>query len=292
MNYKNSRALISYLFVLPALAFVVILLLIPMMQNFYYSFFSWNGLSTPIFIGFQNFIRCFTDPNFLRSFMNTIIWVVFTLVCPVTFALLVAVFLKELKGGSIFKAVFFIPLTISFVSTGVIWINMFSSKGVLNTIIGLISNNYNTVSWLTQVPLNTVAMLIAWTWQQLGVYMVLFLMGLTTIPKDPIEAAIIDGASKFQIFKSVTFPMLQPITTVVITQAIVNSFKTFDLIYVITSGGPYRSSETMAVTMYRETFSMFNMGYGAAIAIVLSVIIIAISGWYVRSQISHDMLHY
>lgn len=90
----------------------------------------------------------------------------------------------------------------------------------------------------------------------------------------------------------VTFPMLKPITTVVITQAMVNSFKTFDLIYVITRGGPYRSSETLAVTMYRETFTMFNLGYGSAIAVILSAIIIIISGWYVRKQVSRDMLHY
>ncbi|WP_230391517.1 carbohydrate ABC transporter permease [Oceanispirochaeta sp. M2] len=292
MNERKSKILISYLFVLPALLFVVVFLLIPMIQNVYYSFFAWNGLSKPIFIGLKNFQKCFVDPNFVRSFMNTIIWVVFTLLVPVSFALLVAVFLKEIKGGSFFKGVFFIPLTISFVSTGVIWINMFSTKGVLNTIITAVTRNPDTVSWLTQVPLNTIAMLIAWTWQQMGVYMVLFLMGLTTIPQDPIEAAVIDGANKFQIFKAVTFPMLQPITTVVITQAIVNSFKTFDLIYVITHGGPYRSSETMAVTMYRETFSMFNMGYGAAISLVLSAIIIIISGGYVKSQLKQDLLHY
>ena len=86
--------------------------------------------------------------------------------------------------------------------------------------------------------------------------------------------------------------MLKPITTVVITQSLVNSFKTFDLIYVITRGGPYRSSETLAVTMYRETFTMFNLGYGLAISVILSIIIIAISGWYIKKQMSRDMLHY
>jgi multiple sugar transport system permease protein len=292
MNQKQSKALTSYLFVLPALLLVVLLLLIPMLQNLYYSFFEWNGLTNPVFIGLNNYVKCFTDTNFLRSFLNTIFWVVFTLLCPVTLSLVIAVFLKDIKGGSLFKAVFFIPLTISFVSTGVIWINMFSNRGILNTLLLLIHQDANPVSWLTRVPLNTISMLIAWTWQQLGMHMVLFLMGLTTIPKDPIEAAIIDGASSFQTFRSVIFPMLQPITTVVITQAIVNSFKTFDLIYVITSGGPFRSSETLAVTMYRETFSMFNMGYGASIAIVLSVIIIAISGRYVRSQLQQDLMHY
>ena len=199
-----------------------------------------------------------------------------------------------MKGGNLYKAVFFLPLTLSFVSTGIIWMNFFSSNnGVLNTILSLLSEGGKVkISWLASVPLNTISMLVAWTWQQVGISMVLFLMGLTTIPNDPIEAAIIDGANQWQTFVHVIFPMLKPITTIVITQALVNSFKTFDLIYVITRGGPYRSSETLAVTMYRETFTMFNLGYGSAISVILSVIIIGVSGWYVRNQMSRDMLHY
>ncbi len=126
------------------------------------------------------------------------------------------------------------------------------------------------LSWLTDVPLNTFAMIIAWTWQQLGTNMVMFLMGLGTIPRDPIEACLIDGANAWQTFRHVKFPMLAPITTVVITMAMVNSFKVFDIIWVMTRGGPYSSSETLAVSMFRETFTLFNMGYGAAISVVLS----------------------
>jgi ABC-type sugar transport system permease subunit len=280
--------------VLPALLFVCLLLLYPMMSNVYLSFFSWSGLGKPVFIGIENYIHAFQDSNFLKSFSNTLIWVVYTLAVPVMGSLVIAVFLKNIKGGTVYKSIFFLPLTLSFVSTGIIWMNVFSSNnGVLNTILSLFTGGSKVkISWLASVPLNTISMLIAWTWQQLGISMVLFLMGLTTIPNDPLEAALIDGASKWQTFLHVTFPMLRPITTVVITQAIVNSFKTFDLIYVTTSGGPYRSSETLAVTMYRETFSMFNLGYGSAISVILSFIIIAISGWYVRKQMSRDMLHY
>ncbi len=280
--------------IMPALLFVIVFLLYPMMDNVYISFFKFSGFGKPVFVGLKNYTRAFQDTNFILSFTNTLIWVVFTLAVPVIGSLIIAVFLKNMKGGNFYKAIFFLPLTLSFVSTGIIWMNVFSSNnGVLNTILMLFSGGDKVaVSWLARVPLNTLSMLIAWTWQQLGISMVLFLMGLTTIPNDPIEAAIIDGANKWQTFLHVTFPMLKPITTVVITQALVNSFKTFDLIYVITRGGPYRSSETLAVTMFRETFTMFNLGYGSAISVILSVIIIAISGWYVYKQMSRDMLHY
>jgi len=168
---------------------------------------------------------------------------------------------------------------------------MFSRElGVLNNLIAVFG--VDKISWLTNVPLNTFAMLIAWTWQQLGINMVLFLMGLATIPTEQIEAAMLDGASKWRTFIHVTFPMLRPITTIVITMAIVNSFKAFDLIYVMTRGGPYNSSETLAVTMFRETFTLSRLGYGSAISIILSVIVIAVSAIYIKRMASKDMLYY
>jgi len=283
---------ISYLFVLPAFALVVVLLLVPMFQNIYYSFFEWDGISKPVFTGFGNYTSLFEDANFLVSFRNTLIWVGFTLLFPVMGGLLVAIFVRGLVLERFFKSVFFIPLTISFVATGIIWTYMFSRDlGVLNNLFSLLGLKVK-LSWLTSVPLNTFSLLIAWTWQQLGVNMVLFLMGLATIPQDPIEAAVIDGANKWQTFVHVTLPMLRPITTVVITMAMVNSFKAFDIIYVMTRGGPYRSSETLAVTMFRETFTLFRMGYGAAISVLLSVIVIAVSTLYIKRMARRELLYY
>jgi multiple sugar transport system permease protein len=289
---RRDNQLTAYLLILPAFVLVVGLLLLPMAQNVYYSFFKWDGISKPIFTGLGNYLRFFSDSNFLRSFTNTLIWVAATLIFPVGGGLVIATFIRGMKGGNFFKSIFFLPLTISFVSTGAVWSLMFSRDlGILNGLIGLVSPRVK-VNWLTWVPLNTFSMLLAWIWQQLGTSMVLFLAGLTTIPRDPVEASIIDGANKWQTFVHVTFPMLRPITTVVITMAMVNSFKTFDIIYVMTQGGPYRSSETLAVTMFRETFTMFNMGYGAAISVLLSLILILVSIAYLKSMWKKDLLYY
>jgi ABC-type sugar transport system permease subunit len=288
---KNGH-IVSYLFILPAFFLVFVLLLIPMFQNIYYSFFEWDGLKKPVFIGLRNYTAFFSDENFLVSFRNTLIWVGFTLVFPVMGGLLIAIFVRGMVLERLFKSIFFIPLTISFVATGIIWTYMFSKElGVLNNLFHVFGIN-EKVSWLTNVPLNTFSLLIAWTWQQLGVNMVLFLMGLATIPQDPIEAAVIDGANKWQTFVHVTFPMLRPITTIVITMAMVNSFKAFDIIYVMTRGGPYRSSETLAVTMFRETFTLFRMGYGAAISVLLSIIVIAVSAIYIKRMARKELLYY
>ncbi len=290
MNKKGQ--VVSYLFILPAFLLVFVLLLIPMFQNIYYSFFDWDGISEPIFIGLKNYISFFSDENFLVSFRNTLIWVGFTLIFPVMGGLLIAIFVKGMVLEKFFKSIFFIPLTISFVATGIIWTYMFSKElGVLNNLFNVFGIK-RSVSWLTGVPLNTFSLLIAWTWQQLGVNMVLFLMGLATIPEEPIEAAVIDGANKWQTFVYVTFPMLRPITTIVITMAMVNSFKAFDIIYVMTRGGPYRSSETLAVTMFRETFTLFRMGYGAAISVLLSIIVIAVSAIYIKRMARKELQYY
>ncbi len=271
---------------------VIVLLLVPMLQNIYYSFFDWDGLGKPVLVGVHNFVALFEDPVLAGSMLNTVIWVAFTLVFPVMGGLLVAVFVTGLRGESFFKSIFFIPLTISFVATGTIWTYMFSRElGVFNGIFKLLGLPIK-LSWLTSVPLNTFAMLISWTWQQLGTNMVMFLMGLATIPSDPVEACLMDGANGWQTFVHVKFPMLAPITTVVITMAMVNGFKVFDIIYVMTRGGPYQSSETLAVSMFRETFTLFHMGYGAAISVLLSIIVIAISAAYIRRMTRRDLLYY
>jgi multiple sugar transport system permease protein len=289
---KAREAAISYLFILPAFALVVVLLVVPMAQNIYYSFFDWDGLAPPVFTALKNYADMFADRVLARSMLNTVLWVAFTLLVPVMGGLLVAVFVAGLRLENLFKSIFFIPLTISFVATGIIWTYMYSRElGVMNGVFKLLGLKFK-LSWLTQVPLNSFSMMIAWGWQQLGTNMVMFLMGLGTIPRDPIEACIIDGASRWQTFIHVKFPMLRPITTVVITMAMVNSFKVFDILYVMTRGGPYSSSETLAVSMFRETFTLFHMGYGAAIAVLLSVIVLVISAAYIRRMAKRDMLYY
>jgi ABC-type sugar transport system permease subunit len=291
-NVKAREAVISYALIFPAFILVVVLLVAPMVQNIYYSFFDWDGLAKPVFTGLKNYATMFTDRVLGRSMLNTVLWVGFTLVFPAMGGLLVAVFVAGLKLENLFKSVFFIPLTISFVATGIIWTYMYSKElGVFNGLFKLMGLKLKP-SWLTDVPLNSFSMIIAWTWQQLGTNMVMFLMGLGTIPKDPVEACIIDGANKWQTFIHVKLPMLRPITTVVITMAMVNSFKVFDILYVMTRGGPYSSSETLAVSMFRETFTLFHMGYGAAISVILSVIVVAVSAFYIRRMAKRDMLYY
>jgi multiple sugar transport system permease protein len=272
----------GYIFAFPAFIMVVVLFLIPMAENVFYSFFNWNGITPKLFIGLQNYIDLVKDENFVKSMCNTLLWVVFTIVFSVGMGLIIAVFVKDIKGANIFKSIFFAPLTISFVCTGAIWLNMFGKEfGVINEILSVLGYKAN-IAWLFNIPLNTISLLVAWSWQQLGVSLVLFLVGLTSLPAEQIEASMIDGCNKWQTFVHVTLPMLKPITTVVVGMAIVNSFKAFDLVFIMTRGGPIRSSETLAVTMFVEAFERSNRGYGAAIAVFLSLVILPITAIYIR----------
>lgn len=281
---KSIYSLEMYLYLLPALLFVGIFLLYPAAYTLYISFTDWDGLNPPNFIGLQNYTEIiFKEPAFITSALNTLIWVVATLALPVLLGLALAVIISYVPFQEFFKTVFYLPYAISATSIAVIWGFMLSPQGVVNTVLGQLGLNFLVHSWLVTPPWHTVVMLLAYTWQITGTNMVLFLIGLQSIPTDPIEAAKLDGANEWQVFRHIIIPLLRPITTVVVTLAVVNSFKVFDIIWVLTQGGPFRSSETLAVTMYRESFVLFRLGYGAAIANLLSLIVIIFSIFYLRS---------
>jgi len=281
---RRVSGISPYLYMLPALLFVCVFLLYPAAYTLYLSLTKWNGLGSPQYIGFQNYSQVLQDPVFRTSFGNTILWVIGTILFPVSWGLAMSVIINRVRFEGFFKTIFYLPYAISATSTSVIWAFMLSPTGFINTVLHLVGLDSVARSWLISPPWHTFMMLMAYTWQIAGTNMVLFSVGLQAIPTEPIEAAKIDGASAWQTFRLIILPLLRPITTVVITLAVINSFKVFDLIWVMTQGGPYRSSETLVVTMYRESFVLFNLGKGAAIASLLSVIVLAFSALYLRQM--------
>lgn len=272
-----------YFYMFPAVVFVGIFLLYPAAYTLYVSFTDWDGLNPPQFVGLQNYLSLVRERAFSTSATNTVLWVAATLALPVFLGLMLAVFVNRIPFQGVFKSIFYLPYAISATSIAVIWTFMLAPSGIVNEFLRTIGLAGVARNWLIIPPLNTLVMIIAYTWQTTGTNMILFLVGLQAIPVDPVEAAKLDGASAWQTFRHITLPLLKPITTVVITIAVVNSFKVFDLIWVMTQGGPYRSSETLAVTMYRESFISFRLGFGAGVANMLSLIVIIFSIIYLRS---------
>ena len=281
-----ATRLVAYLYLLPMVALVGVFLLYPAADTVWTSLTDSTGLGTAKFVGLDNYVNLVKDSAFKTSFVNTLYWVAGVLVLQVGLGLLIALVLSSTAFGRVLKGVFYLPATISAAATGVIWFFVFSpDQGILNSFLRLIGLGGLAHSWLVaNPPLNSWAMIGAFTWQGLGPTMMLFLVGLQSIPREPIEAALVDGATGFRLFWHVTLPLLRPMTAVVVGISLINSFKVFDLIWVMTQGGPYRSSETLAVTMYRESFVSFHVGYGAAVAVLLTAIVFVVSIFYLRAM--------
>jgi ABC-type sugar transport system permease subunit len=282
---RMAAAAAPYLYVAPMVVLVGIFLLYPAADTIWLSFTNWNGIGAPAFTGLDNYVKLGTDPAFITACLNTVYWVAGLIVFQVVLGLALAVLLDASPLAELYKRILYLPAAISGAAIGVIWYAVFNNQeGILNTALRFVSLSGLAQPWLTTPPLNTFAMVVAAVWQGLGPTVILFLVGLRNIPRDPLEAARVDGASAWRLFRHVTLPLLRPMTVVVVGINLINSFKVFDIIWTMTQGGPYRSSETLAVTMYRDSFVSFQFGYGASVAMVLTVIVFAVAVFYIRSM--------
>jgi ABC-type sugar transport system permease subunit len=272
-------------FVAPGVLLVSLVLYLPLLWTTFLSFTTYNGLSSPVWVGLANYQTMFQDPDFLSSMFNTLLWVVGTLLIPVGLGLALALLTFNLKGGTWLRLPFLIPYGISGIGVGLIWSFVLSSGGSLDQALHLFGV-VNPPRWLLDAPLNTLVMIGAAAWQGVGVNALLFSIGLQSIPKEPLEAARLDGARGVRLFSSMLWPMLRPLTAVVIGLSIVSSLKTFDIVLGMTHGGPGRVSETLALTMYNDTFVNSQYGLGSAIAVFLTVVTLLASILYLRQQLA------
>jgi multiple sugar transport system permease protein len=231
----------------------------------------------------------FADPGFLGSLGNTLLWVAGTLLIPVGLGLVLALLTWNLPGGAWLRLPFLLPYAVSGVGVATLWSYLLAGGGALDQALAGLFGVEDPPRWLVDAPLNTVVMIVAAAWQGVGVNALLFTIGLHSIPKEPLEAARLDGATGLRLFASIIWPMLRPLTTVVVGLSIVASLKTFDIVQVMTKGGPGRASETLALTMYKETFVNSDYGLGSAIALLLTIVTLLASVLYLRRQLSQKL---
>ncbi|HEX3961006.1 MAG TPA: sugar ABC transporter permease [Trebonia sp.] len=271
---------------LPAAALVAIILYLPFVYTCFLSLMNYNGLGPMTFAGLSNYGAFFTSGNLSGIVTNTALWVAGTLILPVGLGLAVAVLTHRSRSRRIVHLIFLIPYGMSGAAVGVLWGFILQPGGALNELLSALHLPGGDTSLLAHSPLSTVLMIVAATWQGLGVNVLLFAVGLQSLPRQPLEAARVDGAGGWRLFRSITWPLLRPITAVVVGLAIVNSLKTFDIVWILTGGGPGLSSATLAVSMYQTTFSSQQYGEGAAIAVLLTIVATAAAFLYLRRQIS------
>lgn len=287
----GDRVISPILFLLPSLLVYSVFTFGTLIYSFVLSFTDWDGLTKNFnFIGFTNYIKLFKDATFYNALKNNMIWAVISLIIPMFLGLFLAVLVdRKIRGENIFKSIFYLPQTLSFVVVGVIWSWVYEpTKGIINSTLSAIGLGSWAQNWIGNPKLTIYSLILTGAWQITGYTMVLYLAGLRSISQDVIEASRIDGANNWQSFWYVVYPMLRNIRTVVIATIVINSFKVFDLVYSMTSGGPGEASNVLALFMYKEAFWKFKMSYGTAISVIQFLIILIVMVVYLTRTIKQE----
>jgi len=245
--------------------------MLPIVNSFYYSLMSWDGLGEMKFIGLANFGEVLSDRIFWKGAYNNILVLLASVFGQVPIALAIALLLSgKVKGVKLFRSIGFLPVVISTVIVSIVWNMVYNyDAGLLNQLLRLTGLGGLARNWLGEPATAMIAVCITMIWQFVGLYLIIFLAALQNIPGEIFEAAEIDGATGLQKTLLVTVPMLKETIMVCVMLCISGSLRTFDLIYVMTNGGPYHATEVMALYMYNQTFSSLRYGYGSAISLVI-----------------------
>ena len=266
---SNKKAIA--LFVIPTVVLMLVIVLIPICISVYYSLLEWDGLGKGTFIGIQNYKELIGDSRFLNSVKNSFLYVLLSLFIQLPLSLILALVISNLKKGEKFyRTAYFIPVVISGVVIGQLWQKIYNGDyGLLNSILGALNLESLQQDWLGQQDTALISAFIPNLWQYVGYHMLIMYAGIKSISPEIQEAARIDGANRLQIAWRVTIPLLKPILEVCVTFSLIGALKIFDLIYVLTGGGPFYTTEVPTVYMYKTIFDSFKYGYGSAISIFI-----------------------
>ncbi|WP_158598908.1 carbohydrate ABC transporter permease [Rhodophyticola porphyridii] len=265
-------------FMSPAIILVSFFLLYPVAYNVYISFTRWRRFTGfDEWGGLSQYQRLLGNPNFSEAMANTIIWVGVSLVLPVAIGLFIAVMLRGQKMEETAKSIFFLPRVLAPTAAGVMWFYVYAPDGVLNSILSFFTAEPVTIGWLYNESTVTPSIIVAYLWQTVGLAMVLLLLGLAAVPKDPLEAASVEGATRWQIFRHVTLPLLLPTILVVVILSVLAGFTVFDHIWVMARDFPGKRTLSLTVYMYVEAFDRSSWAYASAIAVVLGVIVLSVT---------------
>lgn len=272
---KASKFYPNY-FTIPALVIFIIFYEIPLIAGFVLSFTDWNimRMFEPKFNGLKNFVYLFQDEYFRLAIVNTVVYAIFTTIFITLIGLGLALLLNtKLYGRNVFRTIFYLPAVLSFIVVGIMFTSLLRmDNGLVNQILRVVGLESWAIDWLGNSTTAFASVIVMQIWKWSGFAMIIFLAGLQGIPKDYIEAAEIDGASKLAQFKHIILPLLAPAFTVVLTQNIIGGFKVFEQVFVLTSGGPGNSTQVLGTYIYKE-FSKGNLGRSTAMGLMLFITI-------------------
>jgi raffinose/stachyose/melibiose transport system permease protein len=277
MHKVMSNKWFITLYLLPALLLVAILIFIPLLLTGYYGLMRWDGIGAMQFIGLENYLNVLTDGKFWQSAGNSALLAVFSTLSLVVYLAVSMILASKIKGADLLRKIYLIPMLLSSVAIAQLWIKVYNpSNGMLNEILGWFGVQ-NPPLWLADPNIVLYSIFIPILWQYAGFYILIYYAALKGIPESMVEAAKIDGATPFQIATRIKLPLIMGVVKVTIVLAVVGSLKYFDLIYVMTGGGPNGASEVMASYMYKLAFGNYNFGYGSAVGFMLLIITLVVT---------------
>ena len=276
-RYGRGEARVGYLFIAPAMVLFVVFVVMPAGTAFYLSFTEYDILTSPRWIGLDNFERLLDDSLFHRSLRNIVTYAALYVPGMIALSLLLATALNRKRPGmTVFRAVYYLPVMTSPVAAATVWTWLLNRDfGVVNQLLGKVG--IQGPAWLAESRTALYAVVLVTLWQGLGGNMVIYLAGLQGVPADLVEAAKLDGASGLQVFRDVTWPMLRTTTLFVLTVTLIGAFQLFDQAYVMTQGGPGYATYTPVYSIYNSGFNRLQMGYASSQALVLFVVILAVT---------------
>lgn len=283
---SHNQEFVGWVFIFPALVGTLVFIIIPVIFSFGLSFVSWDLLNKAQFVGLQNYKEIFTETLFLKILFNTFVYAISTSIFAVIIPLILASILNsKIRGSEFFKTAYFLPFITPMIVIAIIWQWIFDPNiGILNHILHL------HINWLYDTNFAMPALIIVSVWKLIGYNMVIFLSGLSALNQSLLEASKIDGANAFQTFKYVTVPLLSPTIFFVVVITCISSFQVFDLIYMMTQGGPLDSTNVLVYAVYKNAFEYFKIGKASAIAYVLFtiILILTIIQWQLRKKLVYN----
>lgn len=275
MNYYKKYT--PYLFLLPALAVLIVFFFIPFFQTIGLSFFDYSSsLYNPTFNGVDNYIKLFKEPIFYKVMFNTFMYLVVAVPFLVLFPLFIAVLINQkIRGITLYKILIYLPVIVSIVVAAIAFKWLYAGQGILNYLLSLL--HVDPIGWLVDTKWALFSVAVVTIWKGIGYYMMIYLASLMSVPQDLYEACDIDGASFIQKHLTVTIPHIMPTIALVSTISIISAMKVFAEIYVMTKGGPLDSSKTIVYYIYERAFENLDLGYASALAVVLLVVVMVFS---------------
>ncbi|MCE4051377.1 MULTISPECIES: sugar ABC transporter permease [Bacillaceae] len=292
MKTVMSNKIAICLYVLPALLLILVLIYIPIVLTGYYGLMDWDGIGAMKFIGLDNYVQLIKDKMFWTSTYHSVLLALFSAISLIFYLVISIILASRIKGANLLRKIYLIPMLLSSVAIAQLWLKIFDpTNGMLNKLLELLGVE-NTPIWLADPNLVLIAIFVPIIWQYAGFYIIIYYAALKNVPEEVIEAARIDGATPLQIAYRIKLPLISGVIKVTIVLAIVGSLKYFDLIYVMTGGGPNGSSEVIASYMYKEAFKTYNFGYGSAIGFALLILCLVMTWLIQKLTASKDDVQY